>query len=389
MISPKLTLTISGVPDLPAEVLVHPGRFSIGRSDDNDLVINLPGLSRRHALISNFEGNVQITDCGSQNGTFVNGLQIETTVELRNGDVISLGNVCEIYVQLQRNDEAGKQTIPSHPLPDLTGSKRHSQTDQKSLRAPMIATVSAASIVLVAILAIVILKIIDGNSDHNSSIDHTTPTVITPTPTMTSSPARPCEELTARKVENAAKQVIKRISTDPNDYAFPPDPNHLNRIKGAVEKYCASSSLGRAIERLKQSEVVLKQLSANQISPNLLAYAALAETDGGGSDPLGSAKEAAPKLIAVWKLFGDSNANSALILLAAYKIGEPGRGSHPILNRMSRAGINPDTERNVWELYRKGGLSETEYDFISRFLALGIIAFKPHEFGIDASPLIL
>ena len=68
-------------------VNVDSRRFSIGRLPENDLVIEDTSLSRRHALIETVDGSVIVSDCGSQNGTFVNGKRVVGAVELHDGDI--------------------------------------------------------------------------------------------------------------------------------------------------------------------------------------------------------------------------------------------------------------------------------------------------------------
>lgn len=69
-------------------------RIHIGRGLDNDIVIGIPEISRRHAVIFRDGEGVHISDLGSANGTFVNGAPVaEPAVDLRPGDQIVLGNV--------------------------------------------------------------------------------------------------------------------------------------------------------------------------------------------------------------------------------------------------------------------------------------------------------
>jgi hypothetical protein len=69
-------------------------RVTIGRAVDNDIVINDQSLSRFHAAISMTEaGAVLVADCGSANGTFVNGERIRTNGPLQPGDELRLGSV--------------------------------------------------------------------------------------------------------------------------------------------------------------------------------------------------------------------------------------------------------------------------------------------------------
>jgi hypothetical protein len=63
----------------------------LGRSEDNQIQIARPGVSRRHALIVATPSGFTIKDLQSQNGTFVNGDRI-TERPLVDGDCILIGN---------------------------------------------------------------------------------------------------------------------------------------------------------------------------------------------------------------------------------------------------------------------------------------------------------
>ncbi|AHH15792.1 putative ABC transporter, permease/ATP-binding protein [Nocardia nova SH22a] len=68
------------------------GGLTIGRTSDNQIVVNDPLASRRHArLVKGGEGLV-LEDVGSANGTFVNGRR-EQRVALRERDIVTIGNV--------------------------------------------------------------------------------------------------------------------------------------------------------------------------------------------------------------------------------------------------------------------------------------------------------
>jgi hypothetical protein len=193
---------------------------------------------------------------------------------------------------------------------------------------------------------------------------------------------RPCQGVTFAEIEEAARQVVGRISNDLRLYDFPSDKSHLARVKEIVEGNCNSPALAAELRALRRGRAQLVDWSENQIAPDLLAYAALAETNGRSSDTLATARRMAPRLIDVSKLLKDSNADTALLSLAAYEMGGPVRGMHPIIGRMDGR-INHDTERNVWDLYRRGGLTEKEYDFVIRFLAFGILANAAGRFGYE------
>jgi len=72
----------------------HPveGEVVLGRERGSaDLVLDDPGVSRRHAAISSEGGRLTVTDLGSSNGTYANGQRVTGAVELADGDEIEVG----------------------------------------------------------------------------------------------------------------------------------------------------------------------------------------------------------------------------------------------------------------------------------------------------------
>ncbi len=72
----------------------HPvnGELILGREQGSaDLVIDDPGVSRRHARVLVDNGGVIVEDLGSSNGTYVNGQRISGPVELGAGDEVQVG----------------------------------------------------------------------------------------------------------------------------------------------------------------------------------------------------------------------------------------------------------------------------------------------------------
>ncbi|BBB33018.1 hypothetical protein TTHT_1514 [Thermotomaculum hydrothermale] len=66
--------------------------ISIGRSKDNDIVIDDLSVSRRHAILERDEtGKFFLTDLNSSNGTFVNNVRISEKTPITTNDHILLG----------------------------------------------------------------------------------------------------------------------------------------------------------------------------------------------------------------------------------------------------------------------------------------------------------
>ena len=84
----RLLLTFEG--KVLKEVPIGSRGISIGRSPDNDIVIDNLAVSNHHARVYQEAGKLVVEDLGSLNGTFLNDLRIERAA-LRDGDGILIG----------------------------------------------------------------------------------------------------------------------------------------------------------------------------------------------------------------------------------------------------------------------------------------------------------
>ncbi len=72
--------------------VVHEGEpIIIGRTDEADVTIDNPSISRIHAAIELEKGRDYITDKGSTNGTWVNGRKIKGRTCIRKKDKVKIG----------------------------------------------------------------------------------------------------------------------------------------------------------------------------------------------------------------------------------------------------------------------------------------------------------
>jgi hypothetical protein len=88
-----LLISIDGAP--PRDYRLSATTY-LGRSDENQVQIARPGVSRQHALISAEVDGFKIKDLQSQNGTFVNGERI-TERPLKDGDQIVVGDAIIVF----------------------------------------------------------------------------------------------------------------------------------------------------------------------------------------------------------------------------------------------------------------------------------------------------
>jgi pSer/pThr/pTyr-binding forkhead associated (FHA) protein len=87
----KNTLTFQAGSNAGETMNIGEGTFTVGRSADNDLVVDDPTVSRYHARITVDNGSYNIEDLNSASGTKVNGHKV-TTGSVQPGSTIRLGN---------------------------------------------------------------------------------------------------------------------------------------------------------------------------------------------------------------------------------------------------------------------------------------------------------
>jgi DNA-binding NarL/FixJ family response regulator len=101
---------------------IHPlkMRNSIGRSPDNDLLLPYAGVSRHHATVSSCGSGVyRLSDAGSTNGTFLNGLRVEQPEPMCDKDVLNVGAATLRFHQAGISDFATETHVAAalkHPV---------------------------------------------------------------------------------------------------------------------------------------------------------------------------------------------------------------------------------------------------------------------------------
>jgi DNA-binding winged helix-turn-helix (wHTH) protein len=105
---PSLTTHPRLVGDL-GTFLLQEGASVLGREKGVAVVLDAPGVSRRHARIEVKEGRAVLEDLDSKNGTFVNGERLGTARVLEDGDVLRLGKRTEFLYDAGRDAETATE----------------------------------------------------------------------------------------------------------------------------------------------------------------------------------------------------------------------------------------------------------------------------------------
>jgi hypothetical protein len=408
---PEVVLIVSEDHDRSRQVAIRSNRFTIGRGADNDLSVDDAGLSRRHALIEIFDGAAHISDCGSQNGTYVNDRAIAESARLSDGDLISIGAACQISVQVKSARpvlEAGQGAMGADPeaarRPVASDRRAAKQAaDDAAAAATGLGSMKMAVAAVAVILLILVPLIILVNRGKTRLNDATSESGLPPSGGASGAAASPprdpageradrtSEGVTSEQVERAAAQVMRRISSDSKPYVFPSAA--LNDIKDSVLQYRQSARLVPLLRAMSTRSAEIAQLARREgLEPGMLIYLAMTESLRGQSerDPVAAARQILPVLLDIWKVLGGTLADGSLLIIAAYKLGPltvvrgTSRKSHPLLPRISGTVV----ERDIWSLHKRGKIDQETYQFVVSVVAIGVIAQGPGQFGVAAEPLI-
>ncbi|HEY2485202.1 MAG TPA: FHA domain-containing protein [Candidatus Binataceae bacterium] len=86
--------TLNPIAPIASEYAVLKDEVSLGRGEDNDIVIPHASVSRIHARLLKRNGAYELTDLNSTNGSFVDDQQIRSSTVVSNGSQVRLGDIC-------------------------------------------------------------------------------------------------------------------------------------------------------------------------------------------------------------------------------------------------------------------------------------------------------
>jgi len=117
-------LVVEGEGVQPHSVAIGQQPYSIGRGPENDLVVPDGMVSWEHLKVWSERSTVWVSDAGSTNGTYVNGARIRGTVQVNEGDRITVGSL-QLHLQLHGEVTNSEPAPGGVALEELSTKLRH------------------------------------------------------------------------------------------------------------------------------------------------------------------------------------------------------------------------------------------------------------------------
>jgi two-component system, cell cycle response regulator len=109
-------------PELGKKYVLEETEFTIGRDQNNHIVVDLDNVSRRHARIWTKQGKTFVEDLQSTNGTYLNDREVLQAQPLRSGDLVKVGGSIFKFLDGDNIESQYHETIYTLTIADgLTG----------------------------------------------------------------------------------------------------------------------------------------------------------------------------------------------------------------------------------------------------------------------------
>ncbi|MGI8882686.1 MAG: FHA domain-containing protein [Pyrinomonadaceae bacterium] len=420
-------------------VLVERDRFVVGRHSENDLSIPSEKISREHLEIERGGDDFIAADCNSSNGTTLNGEDLNKRVTLKNGDSLNLGGggakieveiISKKFVSSSASsaDFGGDFSKSENETPSFAGNS----TASKSSSAADIGGIPMSFFYLAPLFGVgillflgVIVFVFSGNGKNKtaetgdeivySSEPEDEPTVEKETNSKTKETPKPTIEKTSDsnpdstsepenlpttapknlpdtvKIEQNSTSFLRRIAqNDPKSFLTSEQAQILN---SKIKQFSSSAALADNIKSAKANAAQIQSLAtAKNLKPQFLAVAAIAKLGSQRGNVLQTAQSMTEVLDKLSTQVGSERADDSLLVIAAYDQGAAGEflKMRNMLQQLSNQFPESSrTIRTIWFLHKNGKISEAQYEFALRFLAIGTITQNPKDFNVTAEELKL
>lgn len=422
------------------EIPVSVEEFFIGRHTENDLSIADSAVSRKHLKIQRYADIFVASDLDSTLGTKINGEKITKPVALKNGDKFLLGDSLEIDVLLEdENSVLPNESVEKYSKPEIPEAEMSVNQKATSAISTNNSSVPISFFYIAPVLGVVILLLVSGiflviksskkkevaqgndfiytsnrlreknQTEDFDAINSETDSANISVPTN--------ENVNTNSGNISANEIIKANSEPPVNQSIPNgkteelanleanSASFLRRISqrdpraaltgtqqrilsGKIIQFKNSSALAANLKSAKQNAAQIGSLASQKnLKPQFLTAAALAGLGNSPGNVLTQAQTMANVLDELSRNVGDEFSDDSLLVIAAYEQGAAGR---TLEMRNMLQGLTdqfPESSRRIrtiWFLKDNGKISDSQFEFALRFLAVGTISQNPQDFGVNA-----
>ena len=411
-------------------VLVEREKFVVGRHSANELSVANDKLSREHIKIERFSDTYVVSDCGSSNGTTLNGASLTDHIALKNKDILNLGGGFEIKIEIVSDDvspatyDDGNDTGYGDDAAENDAETPVSSNASSNSTAAGGSSIPMSFFWIAPVFGVLVLMVVGGlflvfsgkpkkevaQSDDGFAVTKTpkessTEETLTPNqqkspsknpsenPTNTSTPEPTSSQTTPKvssendKVKQNSSLFLQRIAlNDPKAYL---EDKQIELVNSKIGQFKNSNALAENLKSIKKNASEFETLaSSKNLKPQFLAIAALAKIGNSSGNPLEVAKTMLPVLGELKATLDNNLADDNLLIIAGYDRGAAGkpRALQSIIEALGKTVDNASAReiRTIWFLKNKGKITDAEFEFALRFLAIGTISQNPSNFNVNA-----
>lgn len=126
----------------------------IGRSDDCEIQLPDPGVSRQHARVFMHNAGVWVQDMGSRNGAYVKGKRIVRPKQLSPGAPLKVGDHTFSLTVPPADSAEPVATIPPEPLPTVEPSLVNANEPTAVVKPGQSGSSSSRTLIIVGVVAV-------------------------------------------------------------------------------------------------------------------------------------------------------------------------------------------------------------------------------------------
>jgi len=422
----ELWLKFKDVDGSEKRVRVDGQKFMIGRHSSSDLSIADSRLSREHLKIERLGDLFVAIDCGSSNGSKVNGTDLGSPLELKDGYVLDLGGL-RIQVEME---EAGARHesnlgVSESPVDDQSGGVV--TPGPGASPQPAASSVPTSIFFIAPVLGVLVLSLLGGliyftsgkkqrtiaadefqysadDSDERPAKNNEKKEFDSPA-TPNRSPANDTLaagtetslEMPAANTGNSESEAIEQNGTAFLRKAAQNDPKafltgeQAKKVAARIKQFRGSTALAANISSARQNVPQIRSLAeSTNLKPQFLAVAAINKLGSSRGDVAKTAQSMTATLEKLRTQIGSELAEDVLLMIAAYDQGEAGDFMKMRNMLQDLSNKFPDSSRSIrtiWFLQQNGKITQAEFDNAVTFLAIGTIVQNPKAFGVNAEAI--